>query len=77
MGDEVEAYFIWQAGEVAPAGAYARIDDRSYRLVQHKLAGPLPASFDGHVAIYRACVRMMLSASASASAAERSPIAEV
>lgn len=72
MRDETEAFLLWQAGEVAPAGTYARIDDRSYRLVQQKLAGPLPASFDGHVALYRACVRVMLPARASVPAAERS-----
>ncbi len=43
---------LWKAGEIVPAGAYARIDDRSYRLVILEQAGPLPATFDGHVALY-------------------------
>ncbi|HTK07089.1 MAG TPA: hypothetical protein VL485_07970 [Ktedonobacteraceae bacterium] len=60
MQMETEAFLTWHAGEVAPAGTYARIDDQSYRLVQHKLKGPLPASFDGHVAVYCACSRVIL-----------------
>lgn len=43
----------FQAGEHAPAGAYARIDDGSFQPVILATAGPLPASFDGHRALYR------------------------
>jgi hypothetical protein len=45
---------VWKAGEVAPAGNYVRIDNRSYHLVTLDQPGPLPASFDGRVALYRA-----------------------
>lgn len=43
---------LWKAGEVVPAGAYARVDDDSYHLVTLAQEGPLPASFDGHTAWY-------------------------
>jgi hypothetical protein len=45
---------IYQAGEVVPAGYYARVDDGSYHIVLLEQAGALPPSFDGHVASYRA-----------------------
>lgn len=45
---------LWRAGEVAPPGNYVRIDNRSYSLVTLDHPGPLPASFDGQVALYRA-----------------------
>jgi hypothetical protein len=45
---------VYQAGEVVPAGYYARVDDGSYHLVLLEQAGALPPSFDGHVAFYRA-----------------------
>jgi hypothetical protein len=45
---------IYQAGEVVSAGYYARVDDGSYHLVLLEQPGPLPPSFDGHVALYRA-----------------------
>jgi hypothetical protein len=45
---------IYQAGDVVPAGYYARVDDGSYHLVLLEKDGPLPPSFDGHVALYRA-----------------------
>ncbi|GHO98514.1 hypothetical protein KSF_085620 [Reticulibacter mediterranei] len=45
---------VWKAGEVVPAGGYVRIDTRSYRLITLEQEGPLPASFDGQVALYRA-----------------------
>ena len=44
---------IYQAGDVVPAGSYARVDDGSYHLVLLAQDGPLPPSFDGHVALYR------------------------
>ena len=43
---------LWKAGEVVPAGTYVRVDDRSYRPVVLNQEGPLPATFDGHVALY-------------------------
>ncbi len=45
---------LWKAGEVVPAGVYVRIDDRSYHRVRLEQDGPLPASFDGQIACYRA-----------------------
>jgi hypothetical protein len=52
---------VWKAGEVAPAGVYVRIDDDSYRQLTLKQDGPLPASFDGHVALYRAAAKVSIS----------------
>ncbi len=43
---------LWKAGEVVPAGTYVRVDDQSYRAVILNQEGPLPATFDGHVALY-------------------------
>jgi hypothetical protein len=43
---------LWKAGEVVPAGTYVRVDDRSYRAVTLEREEPLPATFDGHVALY-------------------------
>jgi hypothetical protein len=44
---------VYQAGETVPAGVYMRIDDGSLRRVALTRRGPLPASFDGHIATYR------------------------
>ena len=46
---------LWKAGEVVPAGTYVRIDDGSYRLVTLDREGPLPPSFDAHIALYCVC----------------------
>lgn len=43
---------LWKAGQVVPAGTYVRVDDRSYRAVILNQEGPLPATFDGHIALY-------------------------
>jgi len=43
---------LWKAGDIVPAGAYARVDDRSYRVIILEQEGPLPATFDGHTAFY-------------------------
>lgn len=43
---------LWKAGDTAPAGTYARVDDLSYRIIHLKQAGPLPATFDGRTALY-------------------------
>ena len=45
---------LWKAGEVVPAGTYVRDDDRSYRTVILEQRGRLPATFDGHIALYSA-----------------------
>ena len=45
---------LWKAGEFVPAGTYVRVDDLSYKVVVLRQDGPLPATFDGHVALYRA-----------------------
>lgn len=50
---------VWKAGEIVSAGTYVRIDDESYRKVTLQQAGPLPASFDGHIACYRAAPRLL------------------
>jgi len=45
---------IWPAGAIVPAGTYVRIDDASHRVVTLDHPGPLPAMFDGRIALYRA-----------------------
>lgn len=45
---------LYQAGERVPAGTYLRVDDGSFHRLRLSAEGPLPASFDGHVALYRA-----------------------
>lgn len=45
---------LYQAGERAPEGDYLRVDDGSFQRLQLPSGGLLPASFDGHVALYRA-----------------------
>lgn len=44
---------LYEAGEVVPAGDYTRVDDRSFRHIALTQRGPLPPSFDGHIALYR------------------------
>ena len=44
---------LYQAGEVVPAGTYLRIDDGSFHRIVLDRSGPLPATFDGHIASYR------------------------
>jgi len=48
---------LWKAGEIAPAGTYARVDDQSHRVVRLDQEGPLPATFDSHIALYCAAAR--------------------
>ncbi|HET9921309.1 MAG TPA: hypothetical protein VFQ30_15800 [Ktedonobacteraceae bacterium] len=43
---------LWKAGEIVAAGTYVRVDDDSYRVVILNERGPLPATFDGHIALY-------------------------
>jgi len=45
---------LWKAGELVPAGTYTRVDDLSHKVVILQQTGRLPATFDGHVAVYRA-----------------------
>ena len=44
---------LYLAGDQVPAGTYLRVDDGSFQRLNLAGAGPLPASFDGHVAQYR------------------------
>ncbi len=44
---------LYTVGEIVPAGVYVRVDDGSFRKVTLERKGPLPASFDGHIAQYR------------------------
>ncbi len=43
---------LWKAGEIVAAGTYVRVDDNSYHVVILDEQGPLPATFDGHIALY-------------------------
>ena len=52
MFNEEYQMLVWKAGEIVPAGTYVRIDDLSYRIITLDCEGPLPATFDGHVALY-------------------------
>ena len=44
---------LYLAGHRAPAGRYRRVDVPDERVVELADAGVLPASLDGHVAVYR------------------------
>lgn len=44
---------IYQAGERAPLGEYLRVDDGSFNRITLTAGAVLPASFDGHIALYR------------------------
>lgn len=44
---------MFQAGEFAPPGDYLRVDDESFRRIEVGAGGRLPASYDGHIALYR------------------------
>lgn len=44
---------VWQAGSIVAAGTYVRVDDQSFKMITLAVDGPLPATFDGHVARYR------------------------
>lgn len=45
---------LFQAGQRVPAGIYLRVDDGSFQRLRLVSSGILPASFDGHIALYRA-----------------------
>ena len=44
---------LYRAGERGPEGAYLRIDDGSFERITRAGDDVLPASYDGHVALYR------------------------
>lgn len=44
---------IYQAGERVAGGTYLRVDDSSFLRLVVSAGGTLPASFDGHIALYR------------------------
>ncbi|HEU5345043.1 MAG TPA: hypothetical protein VFX31_15090 [Ktedonobacterales bacterium] len=44
---------LYQAGERAPEGEYLRVDDGSFHQITLARGVALPASFDGHIALYR------------------------
>lgn len=52
---------LWRAGEPAPPGNYVRIDSPVQDVITLSQGECLPATFDGHIAIYRpsgrACCR--------------------
>lgn len=50
--DECGAH-LYHAGERVPAGTYLRVDDGSFQRLRLSSRGTLPASLDGHVALYR------------------------
>lgn len=52
MDIEENGMQLWQAREYVPAGIYLRVDDHSYRAIVLEQPGPLPASYDGHIAHY-------------------------
>lgn len=62
---------LYRAGDRVPAGTYVRVDDWSFHPVSLSAAGPLPPSFDGHIAFYRvagascACERNLMSVGTS------------
>ena len=70
---------LYQAGERVSAGTYLRVDDGSFQRLRLSSTGPLPASFDGHVALYRAaaapCVCERRRTEASHAARQVSPAA--
>jgi hypothetical protein len=45
---------LYPAGQLVPAGIYLRVDDGSFQRLRLVTGGTLPASMDGHVALYRA-----------------------
>jgi hypothetical protein len=45
---------LYPAGHWVPAGIYLRVDDGSFQRLQLVSGGLLPATLDGHVALYRA-----------------------
>lgn len=44
---------LFQAGERVAAGDYLRVDDGSFQRLRLVSVGRLPASLDGHIALYR------------------------
>jgi hypothetical protein len=52
MNAEEYGTHVWRAGEIVLAGTYLRVDNASFRAVVLEWDGRLPASYDGHVALY-------------------------
>ncbi|HEY7348442.1 MAG TPA: hypothetical protein VH599_09035 [Ktedonobacterales bacterium] len=52
MNVEEYGMYVWRAGDIAPAGTYLRVDNNSFRVVVLEQEGRLPASYDGHIALY-------------------------
>lgn len=44
---------LYTAGETVPAGHYTKVDASYPSEIILEVGGPLPPSFDGHVAMYR------------------------
>lgn len=44
---------LWCAGDAAPPGNYVRIDSVTQTVITLRQGESLPASFDGHIALYR------------------------
>lgn len=44
---------LYRAGERVPEGTYLRVDDGSFERITRAGDDVLPASYDGHVALYR------------------------
>ena len=53
FSDDVEDMGLYRAGTPAPAGFYTRVDSISDAVVELREGDVLPASCDGHVALYR------------------------
>jgi hypothetical protein len=43
---------LYRAGEIVPGGRYQRVDAPGREVLVEAPAAPLPASFDGQVALY-------------------------
>lgn len=52
MNAEEHGVHVWRAGDIVPAGTYLRVDNNSFRTIVLTQEGRLPASYDGHVALY-------------------------
>jgi hypothetical protein len=49
---------VFTAGQVVPPGTYRRVDVPTGRLIALPQEGPLPASLDGTIALYRRVVEV-------------------
>jgi hypothetical protein len=62
---------VFTAGQVVPPGTYRRVDVPDGRLIALPQEGPLPASLDGTIALYRRAVEVGALPSGSMPAAKR------